>query len=305
MRLFEDPSYKFIEYRKIGYAISTVLLVLSIGAILFKGLSYGIDFKGGTEVVVEFERDASVTEVRSLLTNPLGSQPEVKQFGLSRDLLIRTDSDIDISELQQLILGTLNEAYPDNQSVIIKSDVVGPRFAEDLKRGALYAVIFSMVVIFLYILIRFRNLGYSVGTVGAIAHDVIIILGLFTILTDILPFSLDLDQTIIAAFLTIVGYSLNDTVVVFDRIRENSLIYKTMGYEEMVNKSINNTLSRTVITSLTTLFVVVVLFIFGGEVLKGFAFALIIGIILGTYSTLYIACPLLVDLKRKGVVARR
>jgi len=304
MRLFEDPSYQFIQYRKIGYAISTVLIVLSLAAILFKGLSYGIDFNGGTEIVVEFDRDASVTDVRSVLTSALGSQPEVKQFGLSRDLLIRTDVQMDISDLQNLILGTLNQTYPDNPSIIIKSDVVGPRFAEDLKRGAMLAVIFSLAVIFLYILIRFRNLGYSVGAVGAIAHDVIIILGIFTIFNEILPFSLDIDQTIIAAFLTIVGYSLNDTVVVFDRIRENSLIYKTMGYEEMVNKSINNTLSRTVVTSLTTLFVVVVLFIFGGEVLKGFAFALMIGIVLGTYSTLYIACPLLVDLKSKKVATR-
>ena len=136
-------------------------------------------------------------------------------------------------------------------------------------------------------------------------HDVIIIMGLFTIFNEILPFSLDIDQTIIAAFLTIVGYSLNDTVVVFDRIRENSLIYKTMELGEMVNKSINQTLSRTVVTSLTTLFVVIVLFIFGGEVLKGFAFALTVGIILGTYSTLFIAVPLLVDLKRTGLVARK
>lgn len=305
MRLFEDPNYQFISNRKIGYIISSVLLVLSIAAILLKGLSYGIDFNGGIEVVVEFEEAASVGEVRSILTTALGSQPEVKQFGLSRDLLVRTDVDMEISLLQQTVLSTLNEAFPDNQSVIIKSDVVGPRFAEDLKRGALYAVIFSLVVIFLYILIRFRNFGYSVGTVGAITHDVIIIMGVFTLLNEVMPFALDIDQTIIAAFLTIVGYSLNDTVVVFDRIRENSLIYKTMGYEEMVNKSINNTLSRTVITSLTTLFVVVVLFIFGGEVLKGFAFALMIGIVLGTYSTLYIACPLLVDLKTKGIATTK
>ena len=305
MRLFEDPNYQFISNRKIGYIISSVLLVLSIAAILLKGLSYGIDFNGGIEVVVEFEEAASVSEVRSLLTTALGAQPEVKQFGLSRDLLVRTDVDMEISMLQRTVLESLNEAFPNNPSVIIKSDVVGPRFAEDLKRGALYAVIFSLVVIFLYILIRFRNFGYSVGTVGAITHDVIIIMGVFTLLNEVMPFALDIDQTIIAAFLTIVGYSLNDTVVVFDRIRENSLIYKTMGYEEMVNKSINNTLSRTVITSLTTLFVVVVLFIFGGEVLKGFAFALMIGIVLGTYSTLYIACPLLVDLKTKGIATTK
>jgi preprotein translocase subunit SecF len=305
MRLFEDPSYEFIKFRKTGYIISSVLIVLSIGVILIKGLSYGIDFNGGTEIVVEFDRDASVTDVRSALASALGSQPEVKQFGLSRDLLIRTDVEMDITDLQRTILTTLNTTFSDNPSIIIKSDVVGPRFAEDLKRGALYAVIFSLVVIFLYILVRFRNFGYSVGTVGAITHDVIIILGIFTIFNEIMPFSLELDQTIIAAFLTIVGYSLNDTVVVFDRIRENSLIYKTMGYEEMVNKSINNTLSRTVITSLTTLFVVVVLFIFGGEVLKGFAFALMIGIVLGTYSTLYIACPLLVDLKLKKIAVKK
>jgi preprotein translocase subunit SecF len=305
MRLFETPSYEFVRNRKIGYIISTVLLVISIGAIVFKGLSYGIDFNGGTEIVVEFDRDASVTDVRSVLTVALGAQPEVKQFGLSRDLLIRTDVEMETSALQNTILSTLAANFADNPAVIIKSDVVGPRFADDLKRGAIYAVIFSLVVIFLYILVRFRNLGYSVGSVAAIVHDVIIITGLFTIFNEILPFSLDIDQTIIAAFLTIVGYSLNDTVVVFDRIRENTLVYKTMGIEDMVNRSINDTLSRTVVTSLTTLFVVVVLFIFGGEVLKGFSFALIVGIVLGTYSTLFIAVPLLVDLKLKGIVAKK
>ncbi len=305
MRLFETPSYEFVRNRKIGYIVSAVLIVISIGAIAFKGLSYGIDFNGGTEIVVEFEREASVTDVRSVLTGALGSQPEVKQFGLSRDLLIRTDSELETTALQNTILSTLAENFADNPSIIIKSDVVGPRFADDLKRGALYAVIFSLVVIFLYILVRFRNLGYSVGSVAAIVHDVIIITGMFTIFNEILPFSLDIDQTIIAAFLTIVGYSLNDTVVVFDRIRENTLVHKTMGIEDMVNRSINDTLSRTVVTSLTTLFVVVVLFIFGGEVLKGFSFALIVGIILGTYSTLFIAVPLLVDMKKKGLVARK
>lgn len=305
MRLFETPSYEFVRNRKIAYIISTVLIVISLGAIVFKGLSYGIDFNGGTEIVVEFDREASVTDVRSVLTDALGSQPEVKQFGLSRDLLIRTDVEMEITLLQSTILSSLAQNFADNPAIIIKSDVVGPRFADDLKRGALYAVIFSLVVIFLYIMVRFRNLGYSIGSVAAIIHDVIIILGMFTIFNEILPFSLDIDQTIIAAFLTIVGYSLNDTVVVFDRIRENTLVHKTMGIEDMVNQSINDTLSRTVVTSLTTLFVVIVLFIFGGEVLKGFSFALTVGIILGTYSTLFIAVPVLVDLKKKGIVAKK
>lgn len=299
MRWFETPNYNFVETRKIGYYISTAMLVIAIGALLLKGLSYGIDFKGGKELVVEFDTAVSVTEVRDLLTPALGSQPEVKQFGLSRDLLVRTDSEMEATPLQNTIISTLTTAFPGNNVVIIKTDDISPRFADDLKWGALNAILFSMVVIFLYILVRFKNWRYSVGTIAAITHDVIIILGVFVIFNGILPFSLDIDQTTIAAFLTIVGYSLNDTVVVFDRLREDSLVYKTDPLEKMVNRAMNSTLSRTVVTSLTTLFVVTVLFIFGGEVLKGLAFALIVGIILGTYSTLYVACPVVVDLKKK------
>lgn len=299
MRWFETPNYNFVETRKIGYYISSAMLVIAIGALLIKGLSYGIDFKGGKELVVEFDTAVSVTEVRDLLTPALGSQPEVKQFGLSRDLLIRTDSELDANSLQNTIISTLNTAFPGNNVLIIKTDDISPRFADDLKWGALNAILFSIVVIFLYILVRFKNWRYSVGTIAAISHDVIIILGVFVIFNGILPFSLDVDQTTIAAFLTIVGYSLNDTVVVFDRLREDSLVYKTDPLEKMVNRAMNSTLSRTVVTSLTTLFVVTVLFIFGGEVLKGLAFALIVGIILGTYSTLYVACPVVVDLKKK------
>lgn len=299
MRWFETPNYNFVETRKIGYYISSAMLIIAIAALLFKGLSYGIDFKGGKELVIEFDTAVSVTEVRDLLTPALGSQPEVKQFGLSRDLLVRTDSEMEATPLQNTIISTLTAAFPGNNVVIIKTDDISPRFADDLKWGALNAILFSMVVIFLYILVRFKNWRYSVGTIAAIAHDVIIILGVFVIFNGILPFSLDIDQTTIAAFLTIVGYSLNDTVVVFDRLREDSLIYKTDPLEKMVNRAMNSTLSRTVVTSLTTLFVVVVLFIFGGEVLKGLAFALIVGIILGTYSTLYVACPVVVDLKKK------
>ncbi len=299
MRWFETPNYNFVETRKIGYYISSAMLVIAIAALLLKGLSYGIDFKGGKELVVEFDTAVSVTEVRDLLTPALGSQPEVKQFGLSRDLLVRTDSEMEATPLQNTIISTLTTAFPGNNVVIIKTDDISPRFADDLKWGALNAILFSIVVIFLYILVRFKNWRYSVGTIAAIAHDVIIILGVFVIFNGIMPFSLDIDQTTIAAFLTIVGYSLNDTVVVFDRLREDSLVYKTDPLEKMVNRAMNSTLSRTVVTSLTTLFVVTVLFIFGGEVLKGLAFALIVGITLGTYSTLYVACPLVVDLKKK------
>ena len=298
MRVFEDPKFQFIHNRKIGYIISTVLVLVSIGAILFKGLQFGIDFRGGTEIVVAFEGNSpAVEEIRNLLTEPFGGAPEVRTFGA--DINIRTDADIESNELQRIILATMGTAFPDNPAEIIKTDLVGPRFAEDLRNAALQSILFALAIIFIYILIRFKKWYYSAGAVAALAHDVIITLGIFTLLYDVVPFSLDINQAIIAAFLTIVGYSLNDTVVVFDRIRENSLIFKTEPYDEMVNRSVNNTLSRTFVTSVTTLIAVSILFFFGGEVLKGLSFALILGVILGTYSSIFVASGLVVDLQLK------
>ncbi|MDZ7689840.1 MAG: protein translocase subunit SecF [Balneolaceae bacterium] len=288
MRWFETPSFDFIKAHKIAYYISGALLLISVIAILTKGLQYGIDFRGGKSFVLQFEQPVDVVEIRSSLSGPLAGA-EVKRFGSPQDILIRTDASGAITEVQNTITGNMNELYPDNENTVIKTDVVGPRFAEDLKAGALQAIIFALIVVFIYILIRFKNWTFSAGAVAALFHDVLLVLGVFTIFSDIAPFSMQIDQGIIAAFLTIVGYSLNDTVVVFDRIRENSLLYKTMEYTEMVNKSLNDTLSRTVITSVTTLFVVTVLFVFGGEVLKGFSFALVLGVIVGTYSSLFVA----------------
>lgn len=300
MRLFEDPKFNFIHSRKIGYIISGTMVAISLFAIIFQGLNFGIDFRGGNEVVVAFQgASPAVGEIRTVLTEPLGGMPEVKMFGA--DILIRTDAQLEPNQLRSAILGTMTSTFADNPAEIIKLDLVGPRFAEDLKRAALMSVIFALIVIFVYILVRFKNWTYSTGAVAALAHDVIITLGIFTIFYDILPFNLDIDQALIAAFLTIVGYSLNDTVVVFDRIRENSLIFKTEAYDSMVNRSINNTLSRTVVTSLTTFIVVTILFVFGGEVLKGLSFALMLGVILGTYSSIFVASALLVDFQLKKV----
>jgi preprotein translocase SecF subunit len=298
MRWFETPDFNFLKGHKIGYYVSGILLVASIFGILTKGLQYGIDFKGGKEFVLEFEEPIEVLDIRDELTEPLDGTPVVKLFGSPEEVLIRTDNPKDISEVQSLITNSMTELYPDNPATVIKTDIVGARFAEDLKRGALNAIIFALIVIFIYILIRFKNWTYSAGAVAALFHDVLIVVGVFTFLADIVPFSLQMDQSIIAAFLTIVGYSLNDTVVVFDRIRENSLLYKTMDHDEMVNKSLNDTLSRTVITSVTTFFVVTILFILGGEVLKGFSFALMLGVIIGTYSSLFIASSTVVEIKR-------
>jgi preprotein translocase SecF subunit len=299
MRWFETPNFDFTGTHRKAYILSTVLFLASLAAILTQGLQYGIDFKGGKEFVLAFESPISVVDMRSSLSEPLGAAPEIKLYGSDSEVLIRTDNESDISTVQQIITSNVSELYPDNPANVIKTDVVGPRFAEDLKWGALQAVIYAIVIIFIYILIRFRNWTFSAGAVAALVHDVVIVLGIFTILADLVPFSLQIDQALIAAFLTIVGYSLNDTVVVFDRIRENSNVHKGMDFIPMVNKSLNDTLSRTVITSITTLFVVLVLFIFGGEVLKGFSFALLIGIILGTYSSLFVASALVVELEER------
>lgn len=299
MRWFETPNIDFVSKRKVAYIISTVLVLISIGAIVSKGLQYGIDFKGGKELVLKFESAVDVTEIRSGLSDPLGSTPEVKLFGSESEVLIRTDNIGTIEEIETIVRSTVAQLYPDNQAITEKTDSVGPRIAEDLKSGGLQAVIYSMIIIFVYILIRFRKWSFSAGAVAALLHDVTITLGVFTLLSDVVNFSLLIDQNIIAAFLTIVGYSLNDTVVVFDRIRENSIVHKGMEFIPMVNKSLNDTLSRTIITSVTTLFVVAVLFIFGGEVLKGFSFALLIGIVLGTYSSLFVASSLVVELDAK------
>ncbi|RMF54627.1 MAG: protein translocase subunit SecF [Bacteroidetes bacterium] len=302
MRIFENANYDFIQNRKKAYLFSGILLLLSLFSLIFHGLELGIDFRGGMEFVVESDEPLPTTEVRSLLNDALGVDPEVKSFG-ENALLVRMLAEGDINQRQQQIVEAIGGAYPQANPRVVKTDIVGPRFAEDLKRGAIYSVIGSLLIIFLYILIRFEW-RFGVGAVVALFHDVTITLGAFALLHGFLPFSLQIDQAIIAAFLTIVGYSLNDTVVIFDRIREYANLFKTEAYESMVNRSINNTLSRTLITSGTTLLVVITLFIFGGEVLRGFAFALIIGILIGTYSSIFVASPIVVELRQRANARR-
>ena len=299
MRWFETPTFDFLGKRKIAYTLSSVLFVASLVIIFTKGLQYGIDFRGGKEFVYVFDAPVNTQEVRSFLTDPLGSSPEVKLFGSESEILIRTDNEATTDEVQSLIETAITTNLEGYNFSMEKSDSIGPRFAEDLKSAAAQSVIYAIVIIFIYILIRFRKWTFSAGAVAALIHDVVITLGIFTLLSDIVSFNLLIDQNLIAAFLTIVGYSLNDTVVVFDRIRENKLVHKGMDTIEMFNKSLNDTLSRTVITSLTTFFVVSILFIFGGEVLKGLSFALIIGVVLGTYSSLFVASPLVLELDTK------
>lgn len=301
MRIFENANYDFIGFRKKAYILSGIFIMISLISFAVRGIEMGIDFQGGMEFVVEANEDLPVAPVRSVLADALGDEPEVKTFG-SNALLIRTSDDGDINAVQSQILETLAAEYPNANPTLQKTDIVGPRFAEDLKRGALYSVLGSLLVIFVYVLIRFEW-RFGATAVLALFHDVIVTLGVFSLLQGVLPFSLQIDQTLIAAFLTIVGYSINDTVVIFDRIREYTNLYKTMPYATLVNRAINSTLSRTIITSLSTLFVILVLFIFGGEVLRGFAFAVGFGIIAGSYSTIFVAAPLMLELRQRSAKA--
>ena len=299
MRIFENTSFKLVEKRRQAFVISGLVLLGCIASLLIRGITPGIDFLGGSEFVIETQSVLNVTEVRNELADVLGSTPEVKEFGSPTAILVRTTVGGDVNDLEQSIVEGIATAHPESNPQVVKTDSVGPRFADDLKRGAILSVLFALAVIFIYIMVRFEW-RFGVGAVAALAHDVTITLGLFSLLHGVVPFSLQIDQAIIAAFLTIVGYSLNDTVVVFDRIREYASVFKTEAYDVVVNKSINSTLSRTIVTSGTTLIVVIVLFLTGGEVLRGFAFALIVGIFVGTYSSVFIAAPVVLELRKRA-----
>ncbi len=299
MRIFDNVNYDFWGKRRLGLIISSTLIVIALISLVYPGLEAGIDFKGGTEIVVETDTAIPPTEARAALNAALGEGTEVKQYGDATELLIRTTSESgDASEITTTILSTLASAFPGANPDDIRTDAVGPRFAEDLQRGALYAVFGSLFVILLYIFIRF-DWRFALGAVAALAHDVIIVLGLFALVHDLTPVTLMLDQAIIAALLTIVGYSINDTVVVFDRVREFANLFKTEPFEVVANRAISSTLSRTFLTSITTLLTVLVLFIFGGEVLRGFSLSLIIGIVVGTYSSIFVATPIVVLLRER------
>ncbi|MDA0874240.1 MAG: protein translocase subunit SecF [Bacteroidetes bacterium] len=302
MRILENTNFRFTDLRTRGYITSGILLLVSVISLFVHGLEVGIDFRGGREFVVDSTERIDVGEARSVLADALGAEPEVKVYDGDK-LLVRAAGAEDVTAVSNTIVDALAASFEGSEPRVVGTYAVSARFADDLKRGAIYSVLGSLLVIFIYILLRFEW-RFGVGAVAALFHDVTITLGIFSIFHGFVPFSLQIDQTIIAAFLTIVGYSLNDTVVVFDRIREYTGIFKSESYETVINKSINNTLSRTIITSGTTLFVVVVLFIFGGEVLRGFAFALMIGIGIGTYSSIFVASPLVLELRKRAVATR-
>jgi SecD/SecF fusion protein len=307
-RVFKHANFKFIEKRKIAYAISAVILVLGIGS-FFYGFDYGVEFKGGRSYIVKFDQAANVEQIRNDLSQTLGENPVIKTIGSANQLDITTSYMIDNTEpeadqaVAQKVMEGLKNHLPANLSFaqfddtyILGSSKVLPTISDDLINGAKWATFWSLLVIFLYIFIRFRDWRYSLGAIAALFHDVLVTLIVFSFLREVVPFPLEIDQHFIAAILTVIGFSVNDTVVIFDRIREYSRQMIGKPKATIINSAINDTISRTVMTSLTVFLTILILFLVGGEVTRGFAFAMLIGVLVGIYSTVFVAAPILVDL---------
>jgi preprotein translocase subunit SecF len=295
MRFFKKTNILFMQKRRTWYFISATVILAGLVSLFIRGIDFGIDFLGGTELVVSFHEPVEIGSVRSAMNRIGIGQAEIKTFGTEKEVLIRTELQGEGTSIGDQIRTGLAEQFPTNTFTVLKEDKIGPKVGAELRRDALYAVVASLIAILLYIGIRFKFV-YGVGAVVALFHDVLVTLGLLSICSGIFPqLNLEISQNIVAAFLTLVGLSVNDTVVIFDRIRENQNNFRTMKLIDLVNKSINETLSRTIITSGTIVLVLVVLFLLGGEVNRGFAFTLLIGIVTGTYSSIYVASAIVID----------
>lgn len=295
MRFFKKTNINFIDRRRFFYILSVIVIAIGLLSLIFKGIGYGIDFLGGTELVIQFDNPPSIGEIRSALSASGFAKAEIKIYGDPRNVLIRTTELETGTEVGDRIKNALTTHFQENKITILEEQKIGPKIGAELRRDALYAVIFSLIAMLIYIGFRFKFI-YGVGAVVALFHDVIVTLGVISLLDGISPFfDFEIDQNMIAAFLTLVGLSVNDTVVIFDRIRENLKIYKAMPFRDIINKSINDTLSRTIITSGTIFIVLLIIMLFGGEVTRGFAFALTFGIITGTYSSIFIASAIVYE----------
>jgi SecD/SecF fusion protein len=310
-RIFKHAKYKFIEYRKVAYGISVVVLIMGIAS-FFNGFHEGVEFKGGRSYTVQFDQAVKNDDIRNSLRDQFGGDyPVIKTVGDNSHLNITTsylkgvenaDSAVEthlFTGLKKFLSpGTTFATFSNRRSSsnnIQASQVVQPTISDDLKKGAIQATVFALLAIILYIFIRFRDWRYSLGTIVSLLHDVLVTLAVFSFFKNIVPFPLEIDQHFIAAILTVIGFSMNDTVIVFDRIREYSRNMKGATKTTIINSAINDTLSRTIMTSLTVFLTLLILFIFGGEVTRGFAFAMLIGVATGTYSSIFVAAPILVD----------
>lgn len=317
----------FVGMRKKAYVFTIVLFVLAVGALVAKGLNYGIDFQGGRSYTVYFDKEVSVENLRSSLAKQFdGAAPEVKTFGTNDKVKVTTKYKIteDTPEVKKEVETKLYNGCKDfyakpltekeflstqtNPLGIIAADIVGPTIANDIKRSALIAVFVALALIFVYIVLRFRKYQYGTGAVVSLTNDAMVTIGVFAFFNGILPFNMEVDQSFVAAILTVIGYSINDTVIIFDRVREYTHLYPRKDFKDVVNAAVNSTLGRTVNTTGSTVVVLLIIFIFGGEVIRGFSFALLFGVVIGTYSSVFIAVPIMYDLimrkKRKELEAK-
>ena len=315
----KNTKINFIDKKKISYTVSGILILISILSICFKGFTYGVDFTGGRTYVVRFDTPVTAEQVRAAAEETFNGAVEVKQFGGDSQMKITTQYKVEDesttvdAEVEQMLFDAMKGFFSDknmtitdftstldNPNGIISSDKVGPTIANDMKRDAIIAVIIALFVIFAYIALRFRGWTWGLGGGASLAHTAIIVIGFFSLFSGILPFNLDVDQTFIAAILTIIGYAINDNVVIFDRIREMRALHPKDSFKDTVNTALNATLSRTMNTSLTTLLTMLAIAIFGGESIRGLAVALILGIIIGTYASLMIGTPIMYDATMKA-----
>ena len=317
--LFKNLSISFLQKRKAAYVISLSLISVGVFSLFTNGLNEGVDFVGGRSYTVRFDKNVNQSDVQNDLIAVFGNA-EAKTYGSDNQLKITTNYKVDVEgseidiEIEEKMFESLKKYLPvnilyddfvngsDDKTVgIMSSTKVGPTIADDIKKNSFLAIFGSLIVVFLYILLRFRDWQYSLGAVAAVFHDVLIVLGVFSIAYTWMPFNMEINQAFIAAILTVIGYSLNDTVVVFDRIREFRFINKTWEFKKIVDGALNSTLSRTLNTSFTTLVVLLAIFLFGGESIKGFMFALIIGVVVGTYSSVFIATPVMYETLKKSL----
>lgn len=325
----KHTNVNFIDKKKYSYLFSGILIVIAIASISFKGFTYGVDFTGGRTYVVRFDTPVTAEQVRSAAENEFGETVEVKQFGGESQMKITTKYKVDqeSTDVDAEIEGKLYNALKgffaekdmtlgeftstlDNPNGIISSDKVGPTIANDMKRSAIFAVLIALFVIFAYIAVRFNGWTWGLGGVLSLAHTTIIVIGFFSLFSGILPFNLDVDQTFIAAILTIIGYAINDNVVIFDRIREFKVLHPKTDFKTNANIALNSTLTRTINTSVSTLVTMLAIAIFGGESIRGLSVALILGICFGTYASIFIGTPIMYDAyvwneKRKAAKAAK
>ncbi|MGB4292072.1 MAG: protein translocase subunit SecDF, partial [Bacteroidales bacterium] len=313
--LLKNTKIDFIGARKYFYILSAVILIAGIGSLFSRGLNMGIDFTGGRTFVIRFDEPVKTADVAQRLNLVFGQMPQVVTFGSENQVKITTKYKINEpgaeDEVETLLYQGLKDMVGGNLSkeeflskYRVSSETIGPTIASDIKIKAFYSVGIALVIIFFYIFLRFRTWQFGFGAVASLFHDTLFVIGIYSLLWGIMPFSMEIDQAFIAAILTVIGYSVNDTVIIFDRVREYLPIYRKRPFKDILNTAINSTLSRTINTSLTTLLTIIAIFIFGGAVIRGFIFALMVGIFVGTYSSIFMAASLMYDTSKKMKTAQ-